>query len=111
MGKKAWHIEPMSFANGDGSMIAHRVLSSKTCTSSTDYWIAVANANIDIELNSNFGRGPKASGYAQAWFMRSLIPALYNPSLDAAGFPLSPGDFHSQNIVVTDVESSHYCCD
>ena len=106
MGKNAWHIEPMSFANADSSMIAHRVLSSKTYTSSTDYWIAVANANIDIELNSNFGRGPNASGYAQAWFMRSLIPALYNPSLDVAGFPLSPGDFHSQNIIVTDVESN-----
>ncbi|KIM71435.1 hypothetical protein PILCRDRAFT_99463 [Piloderma croceum F 1598] len=106
MSKNAWHIKPMSFANADSSMIAHRVLSSKTYTSSTDYWIAVTNANIDIELNSNFGRGLKASGYAQAWFMRSLIPALYNPSLDAAGFPLSPGDFHSQNIMVTDVNSN-----
>jgi Phosphotransferase enzyme family len=38
--------------------------------------------------------------------MRSLIPALYNPSLDVAGFPLSPGDFHTQNIMVTDVESN-----
>ena len=33
-----------------------------------------------------------------------LIPALYDPSLDIAGFSfrLCPGDFHSQNIMIVD---------
>ena len=39
--------------------------------------------------------------------MRSLIPALHDPSLDIAGFPIFPGDFHSQNImIVFDADTS-----
>ncbi|KAF8161981.1 hypothetical protein BJ912DRAFT_1069101 [Pholiota molesta] len=38
--------------------------------------------------------------------MRSLISSLFDPSIDAHGCPLCPGDFHSQNIMVTDVDTS-----
>jgi hypothetical protein len=34
--------------------------------------------------------------------LRSLIPALYEPSLDIASFPLCPVDFHSQYIMIFD---------
>ncbi|KAE9398202.1 hypothetical protein BT96DRAFT_995097 [Gymnopus androsaceus JB14] len=43
------------------------------------------------------------------WFMRSLVPALFDPSIDVHGCPLTPGDFHSQNIMITDANSSHPC--
>ena len=38
--------------------------------------------------------------------MRSLIPALYDTSLDTTGFPLCPADFHSQNIMISDADTS-----
>lgn len=36
-----------------------------------------------------------------------MIPvnAMYDTSLDASGFPLSPPDFHSQNILITDEDT------
>ena len=55
--------------------------------------------------DGNFGADNKPDSYAQAWFLRSLIPAFCDPSLDAKGFPLSPCDFHSQNIMITLSES------
>ena len=96
----------MSFATTDNSMITHRALSNRTYTSSTDYWIAVANANIETICNNLGLDTSKEFVYTQGWLMRSLIPALYNPSLDSAGFPLFPANFHSQIIMVTDVESN-----
>ena len=33
--------------------------------------------------------------------MRSTIPALFDPSIDNYGYPLTPGDFHSQNLMIT----------
>jgi hypothetical protein len=35
-----------------------------------------------------------------------LIPSLFDPSVDAHGCPLSPGDFHSPNIMITDVDAN-----
>ncbi|KIM81442.1 hypothetical protein PILCRDRAFT_501832 [Piloderma croceum F 1598] len=106
-GKATWHIQPMSFRIVDDPIV-HHVISTMTYTSGTDYWIAIANANLEsIISQNNFGCIPKDIPYAEAWFMRSLIPALYNPELDVPGFPLEHGDFHSQNIMVTDVESNN----
>ncbi|KAF8880611.1 hypothetical protein CPB85DRAFT_1442963 [Mucidula mucida] len=45
--------------------------------------------------------------YAHVWWMRSLIPSLYDDSLDADGFPLMHGDFHSQNIFIVDADSDN----
>ncbi|KAJ3993348.1 hypothetical protein F5050DRAFT_1782577, partial [Lentinula boryana] len=72
-----------------------------------DYWLAYANAQLRDIDESNFGSDTKPYIHSQAWFMRSLIPALFNPSIDIHGCPLSPGDFHSQNIMITDIISSH----
>ena len=104
-GNATWDIQPMAFRDPD--LINQHAIQKTTYTSGTDYWIAIANANIENICQNNFGGGSKDVAYAEAWFMRSLIPALYNPELDAAGFPLDHGDFHSQNIMVTDVESNH----
>jgi len=38
--------------------------------------------------------------------MRSIIPALYDPFLNATGFPICPGDFHSQNIMIVGSDTS-----
>ncbi|KAH7099371.1 hypothetical protein BKA62DRAFT_709882 [Auriculariales sp. MPI-PUGE-AT-0066] len=45
--------------------------------------------------------------YAQTWWVRSLVPVFYDDSLDADGFPLDHGDFHSQNIFVVDADTDH----
>lgn len=71
-----------------------------------DYWLAFANANLHEICNKDFDSDVKAYFYAQAWFMRSLIPSLFDPSVDAYDCPLSPGDFHSHNIMITDVDSN-----
>ncbi|KIM43576.1 hypothetical protein M413DRAFT_443503 [Hebeloma cylindrosporum] len=69
------------------------------------YWLAYSNAKIHDLCNSEFGLRAKKYHYSQAWFIRSLIPSLFDPSLDIHGFPLNPGDFHSQNIMITDIDT------
>ncbi|KAF8520306.1 hypothetical protein JB92DRAFT_3141497 [Gautieria morchelliformis] len=80
------------------------VLSSRVWTNAADYWIAYANARIARVDEECFGNPSKNYHYAQYWLIRSLIPALYDTSLDEAGFPLVPYDFHTQNIMVKEVE-------
>ncbi|KAF8880615.1 hypothetical protein CPB85DRAFT_1567500 [Mucidula mucida] len=75
----------------------------KTYSSGTGYWIAYATrrmATIFEEEGCN-----AIYEYAHAWWMRSLIPAFYDDSLDVDGFPLMHGDFHSQNIFIVDADS------
>jgi hypothetical protein len=100
----AWYIAPMVPSLNDSPAL--QAVPSITFTSGIDYWLAQANANLTSIRNTNFGRTTKIYEYGHAWFLRSLIPALYDPSLDAAGFPLCPGDFHSQNIMVVDADTS-----
>lgn len=64
-----------------------------------------ANAHLESIDNGQFGYVNKSYEYAMAWFLRSIIPSLIDPSLDTKGFPLAPGDFHSQNILVTDLDT------
>ena len=103
-GKDAWYIKSSSiFSDPDDTGSRHR-LSTTSYPHAADYWLAYANAKLLDISHSNFGSDTKPYLHAQAWFMRSLIPALFDPALDAEGCPLSPGDFHSQNIMV-DVDS------
>ncbi|KIK60006.1 hypothetical protein GYMLUDRAFT_226331 [Collybiopsis luxurians FD-317 M1] len=94
------------FEDPDDTEIRHRLLTT-SYSHAADYWLAYANAQLHDIDESNFGSDIKPYTHSQAWFMRSLIPALFDPSIDVHGCPLSPGDFHSQNIMITDVNSSH----
>ena len=107
VGKEAWCIRPMSYILDPDPQdtIADQIASSATYTSCIDYWLAHTNAYMQNIADGNFGADNKPDSYAQAWFLRSLIPAFCDPSLDAKGFPLSPCDFHSQNIMITLSES------
>jgi hypothetical protein len=63
-------------------------------TDSKNAWyrdiLDISNTKLKTIYDSRFGHSNK--------IYKVLIPALYDPSLDIAGFPLCPGDFHSQNI-------------
>ncbi|KAH7881939.1 hypothetical protein F5I97DRAFT_458712 [Phlebopus sp. FC_14] len=90
----SWHIEP-SDSEADGV----------TYTSGIAKALAAANARLQEIENDQYGAVHNVNDYTRHWFMRSLIPSLYDNSLDAKGFPLLRGDFRSQNILVVDVES------
>ncbi|KAJ3837665.1 hypothetical protein EV361DRAFT_895505 [Lentinula raphanica] len=94
------------FVDPDDTGTRHRLLTT-SYAHAADYWLAYANAQLRDIDESNFGSDIKPYLHSQAWFMRSLIPALFDPSIDVHGCPLSPGDFHSQNIMITDINTSH----
>jgi Phosphotransferase enzyme family len=102
--KEAWYVAPMVRSPDDTSVA--KAIPSITFTGTIDCWVAYADANLESIRNSNFGSETKIYQYGHAWFMRSLVPALYNPSLDVTGFPLCPGDFHSQNIMIVAADTS-----
>ncbi|KAJ3856697.1 hypothetical protein EV368DRAFT_31824 [Lentinula lateritia] len=94
------------FVSPDNNGTRHR-LQTTSYLHAADFWLAYANAQLyDID-ESDFGSDIKPFTHSQAWFIRSLIPALFDPSIDVHGFPLSLGDFHSQNIMIADANSSH----
>ena len=104
-GNDGWCIEPFSvIENPDG--ISHRHgISTTSYSNAADYWLAYANAKLRDLYDEDFGSSAKQFDHAMAWFIRSLIPSLFDPSIDAHGYPLCPGDFHSQNIIITDVDT------
>jgi Phosphotransferase enzyme family len=105
VGKDAWYLRPVSFVTDPDEHSPGLAISSSMYSSGTDYWIAYANANLKSISDGDFGSDAKGYRYAHAWFLRSLIPSLYDNSLDVTGFPLIPGDLHSQNIMITDTDS------
>ena len=100
--KNAWYIMPYIGPPDEITVLSL----SKTFTSVTDYWLAYANTQLKSIYDARFGDDTKIYEYSQTWIMRSLIPALYDPTLDISGFPLSPVDFHSQNIMIVDADTS-----
>ena len=98
----AWYIVP--YIGPPDETTVHSL--SKTFTSVIDYWLDYSNTQLKSIYDTRFGDDAKIFEYSQTWFLRSLIPALYDPSLDIAGFPLSPVDFHSQNIMIVDADTS-----
>ncbi|EJC99876.1 uncharacterized protein FOMMEDRAFT_170389 [Fomitiporia mediterranea MF3/22] len=105
-GRDAWKIEPLScVCDPDGEDYDPNA-SEKTYSSGTDYWISKCNDKLKNIHENDFGSENKLYNYSFIWFLRSLIPALYDATLDESGFPLMPSDFHSQNIMVMDVETS-----
>jgi len=108
-GKDGWYVESASVLRvpgPNGTAGSRYDLVTTSYAHGADYWLAFANANLHDICNETFGSDIKSYSYAQAWFMRSLIPSLFDPSVDAHGCPLSPGDFHSQNIMITDVDAN-----
>jgi hypothetical protein len=100
-GKDAWYTESYSvFADPNDTASRHRLLTT-SYVNAADYWLADANANLH-DGDADFGSDSKRFGHVIAWTMRSFIPSLFDPSIDSHGCPLSPGDFHSQNIMITD---------
>ena len=74
-------------------------------TSTLEYWTRFATAVMQRVGEQSFGSSSKKYGYCISWVHRALLPSVIDPSLDATGFPLSHGDFHSQNIIVVDADS------
>ncbi|TFK35687.1 hypothetical protein BDQ12DRAFT_725738 [Crucibulum laeve] len=107
--KPTWHIVPESTVIDIDDSTVLRAISRWTYMSALNYWVAYASAKLQYIHDDNVGGFSTSLGYAMFWFMRSIIPSLYNTSLDASGFPITPGDFHSQNIMVTDTDSSSPC--
>ncbi|KAJ1560524.1 hypothetical protein HK096_008311 [Nowakowskiella sp. JEL0078] len=103
-GKDTWYLKPESVICPpevpEGSDPAGSLY-----TSGTDYRIKKSKTKLEKIRENNFGSPSKAYTYTQAWFMQSLIPSLYDNSLDTKGFPLIAGDFHSQNIMVEDADT------
>ncbi|TFK31466.1 hypothetical protein BDQ12DRAFT_739997 [Crucibulum laeve] len=106
--KPTWHIVPMSIVKDPYGSAVLSTTSHRTYTSALDYWVAYANAKLQRIIDDHFG-DDNWGDYTMFWFMRSLIPSLYDSSLDASGFPITPGDFHSQNIMITDTDSPSPC--
>jgi hypothetical protein len=103
-GNDGWCIEPSSVIE-DPEDISHRHgISTTSYSNAADYWLAYANAKLRDLYDEDFGSSAKQFNHAMAWFIRSLIPSLFDPSIDAHGYPLCPGGFHSQNIIITDVD-------
>ncbi|KAK7448099.1 hypothetical protein VKT23_013857 [Stygiomarasmius scandens] len=98
-----WYIASGSLL--DDSPSGSPIIDSTTYSNAADYWLAQINAKMKEESESDFRRRAKPTSYAMLWFMRSLIPALFDPAIDAHGFPLYPADFHSQNILITDIDA------
>ncbi|GBE85653.1 hypothetical protein SCP_0801730 [Sparassis crispa] len=104
IGKGAWRVRTASSFAPPEDTIASSAMTS-TYSSGAEYWMHYANATLQRIRDTNFGDRAKEYDYVQAWFLCSLIPHLYDPSLDNTGFPLYPGDFHSQNIMITHGDS------
>ena len=102
--KNAWYIGPMIPDPDDDT--TEQAFSHEIFTSAVDFWLACANTKLKTIYDTQFGAANKIYRYGHAWFLRSIIPALYDPSLDIAGFPLCPGGFHSQNIMIVDADTS-----
>ncbi|KAL6310267.1 hypothetical protein BKA93DRAFT_755141 [Sparassis latifolia] len=102
--KDAWCVQSASSFASPEDRNASSAMTS-TYSSGAEYWMHYATTTLQRIRDNDFGDRAKEYFYAQAWFIRSLIPHLYDPSLDCAGFPLCPGDFHSQNIMVTYMDS------
>ena len=73
-------------------------------TSALEYWTRFATAAMRT-VQQTFGSSSSKYGYCISWVHRSLLPSIIDPSLDATGFPLGHGDFHSQNIMIVDADS------
>ncbi|KIJ41737.1 hypothetical protein M422DRAFT_31690 [Sphaerobolus stellatus SS14] len=104
--KPAWYIEPQLSVLDIDDFSVLRAISGRLYSNALDYWTSYANANLERIDKEDFGHVNKSYGYVMAWFLRSLIPTLFDTSLDTKGFSLSPGDFHSQNIMVTHADTS-----
>ena len=102
-GKDAWYIDDIPHdPSNTGSR--HRI-SPTSYTHAADYWLAYLNAHLADMRGKDFGCAVKQYFYAQMWIIRSTIPALFDPSIDNYGYPLAHGDFHSQNIMITDIDT------
>ncbi|TDL17331.1 hypothetical protein BD410DRAFT_831553 [Rickenella mellea] len=102
--KDSYYIGP-KVCSGDINRHVSRASSSAVYTSAVDYWLTCVNSCLDALGESEFGGFSSAFRYAHLWFLRSLIPALYDITLDSTGFPLLPGDFSARNIMLTNVDS------
>ena len=102
-GKDAWYIDDLPHdPNNTGS---RNEISSTSYTHAAYYWLAYVNAYLEDIRSGDFGSNTKSYLYSHMWFVRSTIPALFDPSIDNHGYPLTPGDFHSQNIMITAIDT------
>ena len=101
-GKDAWYVELSSIIESPGDINFESTISH---SNAVDCWLACVNAKLYDICNQNFGSNGKHFSHSSMWFVHSHIPSLFNSSIDNHGFSLCPGDFHSQNIMITDVDT------
>ena len=89
-GKDAWYVEPSSVIENSGSTNFEPIISHSNVV---DYWLARVNAKLYGICNANFGSNGKHFNHSFMWFIRSLIPSLFDPSIDDHGFPSVPAIF------------------
>ena len=103
-GTDSWSVESLPSSDPNNTKSGDNLVTT-SYSHAADYWLAYANAELCANYENNFGSRNKPARLAHLWFIRSLIPALFDPSLDLHGCPLTPGDFHSQNIMVIDADT------
>ena len=82
-------------------------LSSTAFSTAKAYWQSYANASFRaIKKACSLGSETRTFALAERWFIRSLVPTLFDPALDAYGFPLAHPDLNMDNIMIDDIDSS-----
>lgn len=104
-GKDNWSVESRSVLEDPNEVGPGDLISTTAYSHAADYWLANTNASLHDSINAQFGSDMKIWTYSEVWFLRSLVPSLFDPSLDAHLFPLCPGDCHSQNIMIVDADT------
>ncbi|KAG8946599.1 hypothetical protein FRC03_001333 [Tulasnella sp. 419] len=106
-GQPTWYIDRMVIMPDPEahSTITSGVL-SKTFRSAFDFWTEFANGRLRASRATAFGLDNRKYEYMHMWILRSLIPSLFDTTLDTTGFPLCPGDFHTQNIMIVDGDTN-----
>lgn len=104
-GKDAWYIDDLPGEADPRITGSRNEISPISYAHAADYWLAYVNAYLEDIRCADFGSDAKSYFYSHMWFIRSTIPSLFDPSIDNHGYPLTPGDFHSQNIIITDIDT------
>ena len=86
-GKDAWYVEHPSVIESPGDTNLKPTISH---SNAVDHWLAHVNAKLYDICNANFGSNGKHFNHSFMWFIRSLIPSLFDFSIDNHRFsPLS----------------------
>ena len=104
--KDAWYIGP-SISGPDNRIVQASL--SKIFTSIVGYWLVYANTKLKIIYQYTVQRRLQDIRLWLYIYMVLALPHSYctmTSPLNIADFPLCPGDFHSQNILIVEADTS-----